>query len=421
MNPRSSTLIVLALGWVSAWVASPIRGADWPQFRGPDGSGISSETGLLQAWPPSGPPALWSVGGLGQGYGSVAVQGDQLFVMGTRGDEEVLIGLSGRDGSGMRMAGLGRKLRNDRGDGPRTTPTIDDARVYALSGEGVLACFERDNGRRLWAVNVLERFDAENIAWGVSASPVVEGDLVVVVAGGRRASLAALNNLTGETVWTTRELSDRAGYAMPIIRSVGDWRVLMTFTHSAGVGVRLTDGRLLWRYTAPANDTANCATPVFADNRVFYTSAYGAGAGLLELDRRGDQVTTREVYFTRAMQNHHGGVVLVDGFIYGFSGGGPLACLDFATGERRWEARSVTKGSLIYADRRLYLVGENHEVALAEASPEGYVERGRFTIPDRGRPSWAHPALADGRLFIRDQDQLLCYDLRERPAGGEAN
>jgi outer membrane protein assembly factor BamB len=185
----------------------------------------------------------------------------------------------------------------------------------------------------------------------------------------------------------------------------------MALTSEAGVGVRATDGKLLWRYRDAANRTANAATPVYADNRVFYTSNYGTGGGLLALRASGNQVSANEVYFTRDMQNHHGGVVLVNGYLYGFNNA-ILTCLEFATGKVMWRDRSVGKGAVTFADGHLYIVGENHVVGLAEASPTGYREKGRFEIRDLGLPSWAHPVVAGGRLYIRNQGTLTAYDVK---------
>jgi outer membrane protein assembly factor BamB len=211
----------------------------------------------------------------------------------------------------------------------------------------------------------------------------------------------------------SRELSDAAGYSSAIAADVQGVRTIMTLTSEAGVGVRASDGKLLWRYTQAANNTANIATPVYSDNRVFYTSNYGTGAALLSLRADRGEVRAQEVYFTRDMQNHHGGVVLVGGYLYGFNNA-ILTCLEFATGKMMWRHRSVGKGALSYADGQLYILGEDNVVGLAEASPTGYRETGRFEIKDQGLPSWAHPVVAGGRLYIRNQSTIAAYDVRVR-------
>jgi outer membrane protein assembly factor BamB len=222
-----------------------------------------------------------------------------------------------------------------------------------------------------------------------------------------------LDKMTGKTVWTSKDLSDPAGYSSAIAADVQGVRTYLTFTSAAGVGVRASDGKLMFRYPRAANRTANIATPVFSNNKVFFTSAYGTGGGLLDLSAHDGEITPKEVYFTLNMKNHHGGVVLVDGYLYGFNDS-ILTCLEFATGKVMWRDRSVGKGSVTFADGSLYIQGENNVFGLADATSSGYREKGRFTIPDKGLPSWAHPVVSDGRLYVRNQDTLLVYDIKAR-------
>ena len=384
--------------------------ADWPQWHGPDRNGLSTETGLLQKWPASGPAPLWSVSTLGAGYGSLAVKGDRIFVQGAKGNQSVLFVLNRADGRGVWSKALGPAGSNDRGNGPRGTPTVDGDRVYVLTEEGDLACLRAADGAAIWQRNILRDFSGRQIPWLISESPLVDGNAVIVTPGGPRAGMASLDKMTGKTVWTAQQLSDEAGYSSPIAADVGGVRVYMTLTASAGVGVRASDGKLLWHYAQVANNTANVATPVFHDNKVFYTSDYGTGAALLGLTAQNGDVAAQQIYFTREMQNHHGGVVLVNGYLYGFNNA-ILSCLEFATGKLQWRDRSVGKGSLTYADGNLYLLSEDNVVGLAAASPAGYQERGRFHIPDQGLPSWAHPVVSGGVLYIRNQTTLTAFDV----------
>ncbi len=388
-----------------------LGGGDWPQWKGPERDGLSTESGLLDRWPSGGPPEAWSVTGLGEGYGTVAVQEDRIYVQGTRGRDSVVLSLDAADGGTIWSRAIGPQAGHNRGGGPRATPTLDGDRIYALSENGDLACLRAGDGTVVWRRNILSDFNGRNPTWLISESPLVEGDLVIVAPGGRGAGIVALDKRTGETAWTSRDLSDQAGYSSSVAADVDGVRTILAFTAAAAVGVRASDGKLMWRYERVANRTANIATPVFADNKVFFTSAYGTGGALLGLRREGDEVGAGEVYFTRDMQNHHGGVVLVGDHLYGASGS-ILTCLDFATGREAWKHRSVGKASLTYADGHLYLLSENNVVGLAEATPEGYREKGRFTIPDQGRPSWAHPVVSGGRLYIRNQDLLTAYDIR---------
>ena len=383
---------------------------DWPQWHGPDRTNISRETGLLKEWPSGGPKLLWSAKGLGSGYGTVAIKGGRIYVQGTKDGQSVVFALNRANGQPVWWAPLGPMLDQDRGEGPRSTPTVDGDMLYAMTENGDLAAIRAEDARIVWKKNIRD-FGGRNPNWLISESPLVDGQRLIFTPGGDRNGIVAVDKSTGRDVWVCRELNDPPGYASCITADVGGVRVITTLTSRAGVGVRADDGKLLWRYEAPANRVANCTTPVFHDNKVFYTSAYGTGAGLLALEPRDGAITTREVYFTREMQNHHGGVLLHNGSLYGFSNA-ILTCLDFATGAPKWKDRSVGKGSLTFADGNLYLLGENNSAALAAASPERYMEKGRFEIPDQGRPSWAHPVVCGGRLYIRNQGYLNCYDVR---------
>lgn len=385
--------------------------SDWPQWRGPDRTGVSPETGLLDAWPASGPRQVWTASELGAGYGSVSVAGNRVFVQGLRDGQSVVSSLNRADGRRAWVQVIGRGATNDRGPGPRSTPTVDGDRLYVLTEGGDLACLRVADGSVVWRRNILADFRARNINWLLSESPLVDGTLVIVTPGGRSAGMVALDKMTGRTVWTSGNLNDEAGYSSPIVADVQGVRTIMTLTAEAGVGVRASDGTLMWRYPSVANRTANVATPVYANDHVFYSSAYGTGGALLSLRAADGQVRAQEVYFTRDMQNHHGGIVLIDGYLYGFNNS-ILTCLEFATGEVVWRDRSVGKGAVSAADGHLYVVSENHAVGLVEATPAGYREKGRFSIRDHGLPSWAHPAISDGRLYIRNQGTLTVYDVR---------
>lgn len=386
--------------------------ADWPQWQGPDRTGISKETGLLQQWPSSGPSLVWTATGLGNGYGSMAVAGNRVFAQGTRNGQSVVVAYNRADGKEVWSKGLGRMGDDDRGSGPRGTPTVDGERLYVLTESGDLACLTVD-GREVWQRNILRDFSGRQLQWLISESPLVDGPHVVVSPGGPGAGMVKLDKATGKTVWTSKDLSDPAGYSSPIAADVQGVRTYITFTAGAGVGVRASDGKLMFSYPRAANQTANITTPIFFDNKVFFTSAYDTGAGLVGLSAQNGSVTAKEIYFTRDMKNHHGGVVLVNGYLYGFDDS-ILTCLEFATGKRMWRDRSVGKGAVTYADGHLYIQSESNTFGLAEASPSGYKEKGRFSIPDKGFPSWAHPVISDGRLYVRNQDSVIAYDVKAR-------
>jgi outer membrane protein assembly factor BamB len=392
----------------------PSGPADWPQLRGPERNGVSKDTGLIKQWPSSGPLRVWSISNLGEGFGSIAIKGDRIFVQGTKESASVIFCLNRADGKTVWSAALGPKVNEGRGNGPRSTPTIDNDRVYVLTENGDLACMRAPDGSPVWRKNILKEFGGSNPGWLISESPLIDGDRVIVTPGGKGAGIVALDKMTGKEIWRAKDLSDEAGYSSAIAADVGGVRTIMNFTSRAAVGVRASDGKLMWRNSSAANGTANCSTPVFADGKVFFTSDYGTGAALLGLSAQGGEVKAQELYFTKEMKNHHGGVVLLNGYLYGFSGSSGLTCIEFATGKRMWVNRSVGKGSLAYADGMLYLLSEKQVVGLAEANPNAYVEKGRFSIPDQGKDSWAYPVVAGGKLYIRDQETLTAYDVKAK-------
>jgi outer membrane protein assembly factor BamB len=405
-------ILTFAVG-VFLGVAVLDAATDWPQWQGPDRTRHSKETGLLKEWPAGGPKLIWTANGLGSGYGSMSVAGDRIFLQGARGSNSVVIALNRADGKEVWARQLGAPGTNDKGSGPRGTPTVDGDRLYALTESGDLVCLKTD-GAVLWQRNILRDFGGQQLKWLVSESPLVDGPHLVVTPGGPGAGMVKLDKLTGRTVWTSKDLSDTAAYASVIAADVQGVRTYMTFTAAAGVGVRASDGKLMFSYPRAANRTANVATPIFSNNRVFFASGYGTGGGLLNLTAQNGEVAAKEAYYTLNMKNHHGGMVLVGDYLYGYNDL-ILTCLNFATGDVMWRDRSVGKGSVTFADGHLYLQSETNVVGLAEATSTGYVEKGRFEIADKGLPSWAHPVVTDGRLYVRNQDSLMVYDVR---AGG---
>ncbi|HZI17909.1 MAG TPA: PQQ-binding-like beta-propeller repeat protein [Pyrinomonadaceae bacterium] len=405
------SLVTLSLVAPPAPAARAQAGGEWPQWRGANRDGVSKETGLLKQWPEGGPPLAWKATGAGRGFSSMSVAGGRLYTMGLRNDREFVVAFDAATGKELWATASGRAFRNDRGDGPRSTPTVDGDRLYSLGGGGDLACIETKTGRVVWSLNVLDKFGGENITWGISESPLVLGDKVLVNAGGPGASVVALNKRDGSLVWKSQ--SDRAGYSSAIPVQVGGATQVVFFTSRRAFGLDPKDGRLLWEYAKAANNVANAATPVARGGRVFISSDYGTGAGLVELRAEGAQVSAREVYFTREMRNHHSSSVLVGEHLYGFSGS-ILTAMKFDTGEVAWKDRSVGKGALVYADGMLYCLSENGVVGLVEATPEGYRERGRFHIEQDSLSTWAHPVVAGGRLYVRDQNTIYAYDVRQK-------
>lgn len=381
---------------------------NWPQWRGPNRDGISTETGLLKQWPAEGPPLAWKATGAGRGYSSFAISNGKLYTMGLRGDREFVVAFDVATGKEAWATAHGSAFRNDRGDGPRGTPTVDGDRVYALGGNGDLSALDARTGKIVWSKNILQEFGGSNIVWGISESPLVLGNKVLVNAGGPGASIVALNKANGSVIWKSQ--SDEAGYSSAIPVDINGGTQVVFFTAKRAVGLDSKDGHLLWEYAKPANRTANAATPIARANRIFISSDYGTGGGVVEIkpDNKAE-----EIYFTRDMKNHHSSSVLIGDYLYGFSSS-ILTAMKFDTGELAWRDRSVGKGSLVYADGHLYLLSENGVVGLVEATPTGYKEKGRFRIQQDSLPTWAHPVVAGGKLYLRDQDTIYAYDVREK-------
>ena len=398
------TILLLALAQQALAQSAP----SWPQWRGPNRDGISKETGLLKQWPAEGPPLVWKASGAGSGYSSFSVANGRLYTMGLRGEREYVIAFAVDTGKEAWATPHGSAFRNDRGDGPRGTPTVDGDRVYALSGSGDLTALDARTGKIVWSKNVLREFGGSNITWGISESPLVLGDKVLVNPGGPGASIVALNKANGALIWKSQ--SDKAGYSSAIPVEVNGTTQVVFFTAERAVGLDAKDGRLLWEYGRPANNVANVATPIARANRVFISSGYGTGGGVIEI--KADN-KAQEIWFTKDMRNHHSSSVLIGDYLYGFSES-ILTAIRFDTGEIAWRDRSVGKGSLVYADGNLYCFSENGVVGLVEATPTGYKEKGRFRLAQGNLPTWTHPVVVGGRLYLRDQDTIYAYEVRQK-------
>jgi outer membrane protein assembly factor BamB len=384
---------------------------DWPQWRGPNRDGKSTERGLLKAWPSGGPALVWQAQGAGEGYSSFSVANGRVYTLGARGGTEYVMAFDEATGKKVWEVAHGDRFSNDRGDGPRGTPTVEGDLLYAYGASGDLASLEAATGKVHWKINVLERFGGRNITWGLSESPLVLRDRILVNAGGPEASIVAVSKKDGSVLW--RSQGDQAGYSSGILHEVGGIPQGIFFTGQRVIGLDTRDGRLLWSYGRVSNRTANIATPIARGNHVFVSSDYGTGAALLNLLPGGGGISAREVYFTNEMRNHHASSVLVGEYLYGFSSA-ILTAMRFDTGEVAWKDRSVGKGSVIFADDRLYLFSERGVAGLAEANPEAYREHGRFQLKTGSLPTWSHPVVANGKLYLRDQDTIYAYDVRAR-------
>ncbi len=379
--------------------------ADWPQWRGPNRDGISSETGLLTEWPSRGPKAVWRISGLGEGYSSFSIVNGRMYTQGQRGKQEFVLALDVKTGNKLWETPTSRNFENDRGSGPRGTPTFDNGKLYAMTGEGTVVCLDAASGKILWQVDSVRKFGGSVPHWGYSESPLIDGDRVIVMPGGRGASLVSLDKRTGEVQWKTGD--DFAGYSSAILADVNGTKQVIALSGRSAFGVQESTGELLWHYNRVSNNVANIATPIYQDGAVFLSSAYDTGCALLKLNPKGMQ----EVYFNRDMMNHYSSSVLVDGVLYGYSNA-LLVAMDFKTGKQLWKNRSVGKGSVTCADKHLYALGEDGTVGLIEASPAAYKEISRFEYQKGSLPSWSPLVISDGRMYLRDQDNLTSYDIK---------
>jgi outer membrane protein assembly factor BamB len=414
-----------ALSWAILW--SSASADDWPQWQGPDRNAISKERGLLKEWPKEGPPLAWKIKGLGGGYSGPSIAAGRIFGMSNRGSNEVIWALSEKDGKELWATRLGpafAKGMPQGKEGPGCTPTVDGEQLYVLGLGGDLACLQAKDGKLVWQRSFTGDFAGRVPTWRYNESPLVDGEKVICTPGGQDATLVALDKLTGKTIWKSQVPgSSGAAYASAIAFDFDGQRQYVQLTAKGLVGIAAADGKFLWRYDRVANGPGiNCSTPIYHHGLVFAASAYGAGGGSVKLSKDANGgVKAEEVYFSKKMQNHHGGMVIFDGCLYGANGGnegGFLVCLDFQTGNVLWDGRDdaerrAPKGSVALADGRLYYRTEKGAMLLIEPNPKQYVERGRFDQPDRSeQPAWTHPVIANGKLYVRDQDVLLCYDVK---------
>jgi outer membrane protein assembly factor BamB len=387
---------------------------DWPQWRGPDRSGLAKETGLLKTWPESGPKRVWLYEKAGNGYSGPALVNGKMFTAGTRDGNEILIVLDAETGKELWTTKLGAVHDDDRGDGPRGTPTVDGDRVYIMSGPGNLVCVSTVNREVLWQVT-MQKLGGSTPRWGFSESVLVDGDQVVCTPGGPQGAVAALDKMTGALRWQSTEFTDPAHYSSIVPARINDTPQYVQRTQRSIVGIAPRDGKLLWQTSFPGQ-IAVAPTPIVRDNEVYVTAGYGVGCKMVRIGV-GNEVTT--VYENKVMKNHHGGVVLVGEYLYGHNDPAGWVCQNFKTGEEVWVSKNLGKGAIGFADGMLYCLDESKgTVALIEASPQGWKEHGRFKLEPQTKIRaargmiWTHPVISNGKLYLRDQDLIYCYDVK---------
>jgi outer membrane protein assembly factor BamB len=421
MHRRFNQVRLCAIGaplLLSLTGAALAAATDWPQFRGPNRDEVCAETGLVKDLPADGPPLAWKATGLGAGYSTVSVVGNRIYTIGENSDSSFVIALNAADGKQVWRTRLGKAGAPGMPafDGPRSTPTLEGDMLVAVGQWGELACLQASTGKELWRKDYTKDFGGKRPSWGYAESPLIDGNNVVITPGGAEGSIVALDKTTGATVWRSQGFTDSPHYSSLIIARIGDVRQYIQLTAQSIVGVAAADGKVLWR-AARAGRTAVIPTPIYSDGFVYVTSGYGTGCNLFKVTAAGGKFTAEEVYANKVMANHHGGVVKVGDCVYGYSEGKGWTCQDFKTGEAKWqEKEKLGKGSLLGADGYLLLRTEDKgTISLIDASPNGYLEHGRFEQPGRSKSkAWPHPVICGGKLYLRDQDLLLCYDVKAK-------
>ena len=397
-------------------ITNLVNAEDWTQWRGANRDGKSSEVGLLAKWPEGGPKLLWQAKNLGSGYSTPSVVGDQLFVISNQGNEkEEVLAIATFDGQKLWSTAIGKVGPNQgpQYPGTRATPTVSGDCVYALGSDGDLVCLDSKSGQKKWAKNLRTDFSGIPGMWAYTESPLIDGDVLICSPGGSVATVVALQKSTGAPVWKSPLTEgDAASYSSPIVFNIDGVKQYVLFLGKGVVGLKADTGELLWRYSKTSDAQANIATPIVKDNYV-YSAASRVGGGLVQVS--GTKSEPKEVYFAKSLPAGMGGSVLLGGNLFG-SIGPTMACVDYLTGAIKWQDRGIGSASVCFADGRLYLHGESNELAMIEATPVGYKQLGTCTPPsssDRGKSkAWTHPVISNGRLYIRDQGDIWCYDIR---------
>ena len=402
-------MIRIACVLLAASFLMPCQSQDPTRWRGPEGNGSYPGTGLMKSWPEGGPEIIWTFGGLGQGFSSPVPQGEFIYTTGMIDGTGYLFKIWSY-GDLVYKKPYGPEF-TESWYGTRGSPVVAGDKVYVISGHGKLTCFNKTNGQILWSKDLFEDFDGKNIQWGVNETPVVDGDIVYATPGGRRNNVVALDRHTGELVWSSRGMGELSAYCSPLLFEHNGRKILATHTASHLIALDPGTGELLWSHPQTNRHSVHANTPIYHDGELFYFSGYGQGGGLLRLSLDGNQVS--QVWRTEQMDSRMGGAVLVDGYIYGSGDTNrEWMCLDWETGEQMYASDEISKGVVITADGMLYCYSERGELALAEATPEGFELAGETRVTEGSDQHWAHPAIRDGVLYVRHGDALIAYRIK---------
>ena len=409
MRASSTLSIVLCVSCAGAFAGD--AGGWWPQFHGPNRDNMSSETGLLKEWPPEGPKLVWRFGECGKGYSGVAIANGMIFTAGDFAEKEHVLALD-LEGKPLWKAENGKSWRGAE-PGSRTTPTYDNGVLYHMNPTGRVAAYDAKSGKELWAVDLKKEYDAQFGTWALSENLVVDGNAVLCVPGGTKGRIVALEKATGAPLWANTEVAEQAAYCSPILVEHKGVRQLITLMHKSAIGVDVKTGKLLWRHEHPTQYGQNVTRPLYRDGYVVVSGGHNSGSRLLQINPANDGV--REVWYSKEMDNCHGGIMLLDGYLYGsgcrlYHKG--LHCLEFLTGKKANTAVEIGKVSLTWAEGLLYCVDQERKVFLVQPSPQGSKIISRFELPNVSRDLvLCHPVVCGKRLYLRHDQNLYCYDI----------
>jgi outer membrane protein assembly factor BamB len=407
--------LILALSMLASVFAAPIaNGEDAPQFRGPDRDGHFADTGLLKSWPEGGPTLAWEVDTIGMGYSSVSTVDGILYVTGMLGEDDGYLFALDTEGKELWRLKYGKETTDKQAPGARSTLTVEGTRGYLISGFGVVSCINLVEREFVWQVDTFERFGGKQIQWSIAESPLVDGERLYCMPGGPNAAMAALDKHTGETIWTTRDYSDASAYCSPNLIVHNGRRILVSMTAKGLIGVDAEDGTLLWTRDHPDRWDIHANTPVYSNGMLYYVAGSKVGGVMVRISEDGSDIAA--IWTDTEMDVLHGGVVLKDGYIYGtaHNSGREMMCLSLETGEIQWRSSDISEGVTVYADGMLYIYEGPKKgiVSLVKATPDGFERRGQFKIEKGTAKHWAHPTIADGRLYIRRGEYLFAYDIQ---------
>ncbi|HIE26731.1 TPA: alcohol dehydrogenase [Candidatus Poribacteria bacterium] len=405
-----------------------IQASDWSQWLGTERNGLSKETGLLKEWPEGGPKLLWSedgftsvnhVEGIGSGFSSPSIANGSLYITGMIDNNEILSAYD-LEGNLKWRKEYGKAFSKSYPDA-RTTPTVDGNSIYVISGTGDVVCFDATSGDIKWSVKAFDKFEGKHGSWGIAESPLIVDDKVIYTPCGEKTTVVALDKNTGETVWASESINDKSAYVSPILVERGGKKLIVGVTGDYIIGVNAANGKIEWQFnykeTSEKGRDINAVSPIYHNGYIYVTSGYDHGGAMLKLSEDGTNVSLAWVDST--LDTHHGGVVLVDGYIYGANwinnGEGNWVCLDWNSGKTMYEKKWHNKGSIIYADGMLYCYEEKTgNLGLVKASPEDFTVVSSFKIKQGKGPHWAHPVISDGRLYIRHGNVLMVYDIKAK-------